>query len=53
MIRRLTAALVILGCATVPDVATPLPGNGVVTTPDHGCSLFTTIPNPCDPDSWN
>lgn len=25
----------------------------IVVAPDNGCSLFVSIPNPCDPDSAN
>lgn len=31
----------------------PVHSHSVTVSADNGCSLFVSIPNPCDPDSGN
>lgn len=54
MRRALLAAALIGAAALVPAIPHAAPRHPAPTpTPDTGCALYVSIPNPCDPDSAN
>lgn len=47
------AGTIVFGLGMQALSAKPVAVNSVTVHPDNGCSLFVSIPNPCDPDSNN
>lgn len=53
MIRVTVAALIAVTVAGCSLPGNSLPRSASTSSPDTGCSLYTSVPNPCEPDSNN